>query len=276
MGFVPPPQSYKAQLMAQTLRDLGLHEHWVCPQLPASPTEAYDLALGQAQALADRLQQPIEALTIVGSSLGGFYATALAQALHCRAVLLNPAVHAPRDLASQVGTHVEFHSDKPFHFLPAYVDQLQAMACPHITDPKRYLLIAATGDEVLDWREMRDFLLMPTRSLFKAATTVCQISRLTWPPCSHSPVCHNVPSQVEFMFVLYEESGTFKAALIKTETDTSLQIESASGKRSKIKQNNCVFTFTTPEPEILLEQAPQLAKDNRTRVFVGSCASGGI
>jgi len=63
------------------------------------------------------------------------------------------------------------------------------------------------------------------------------------------------------MFVLYEESGTFKAALIKTETDTSLQIESASGKRSKIKQNNCVFTFTTPEPEILLEQAPQLAKD---------------
>jgi len=158
-GFRSSPQSYKAQLMAQTLRDLGLHEHWVCPQLPASPTEAYDLALGQAQALADRLQQPIEALTIVGSSLGGFYATALAQALHCRAVLLNPAVHAPRDLASQVGTHVEFHSDKPFHFLPAYVDQLQAMACPHITDPKRYLLIAATGDEVLDWREMRDFFV---------------------------------------------------------------------------------------------------------------------
>jgi len=63
------------------------------------------------------------------------------------------------------------------------------------------------------------------------------------------------------MFVLYEESGTFKAALIKSETDTSLQIESTSGKRSKIKRNNCVFTFATPEPETLLEQAPALAKD---------------
>ncbi|MFO7747311.1 MAG: RNB domain-containing ribonuclease, partial [Orrella sp.] len=63
------------------------------------------------------------------------------------------------------------------------------------------------------------------------------------------------------MFVLYEESGSFKAALIKTETDASLQIESASGKRSKIKRSSCVFTFNTPEPQTLLEQAPQLAND---------------
>ncbi len=158
-GFRSSPQSYKAQLMAQTLQDLGRHDQWVCPQLPASPAEAYALGLKLAQSIADRLQQPLKELTIVGSSLGGFYAMTLAETLGCRAVLLNPAVYAPRDLATQVGTHREYHSDKPFHFLPDYVDQLQAMACHNITNPKRYLLIAATGDEVLDWREMREFLV---------------------------------------------------------------------------------------------------------------------
>jgi len=156
-GFRSSPRSYKAQLMAQTLQDLGRHDHWACPQLPASPAKAHALALEQAQTLANRLQRPLEELTIVGSSLGGFYAITLAETLGCRAVLLNPAVYAPRDLASQVGTHREYHSDEPFHFLPAYVDELQAMARATITHPKRYLLIAATGDEVLDWREMRDF-----------------------------------------------------------------------------------------------------------------------
>lgn len=63
------------------------------------------------------------------------------------------------------------------------------------------------------------------------------------------------------MFVLFEEGGSFKAALIKTESDTSLQVESASGKRSKIKRNACVFTFNSPDPETLLAQAPTLAED---------------
>lgn len=156
-GFRSSPQSFKAQLMAQALTDLGKSDHWACPALPASPAQAYDLAFEQAQSLANNLQRPIEELTIVGSSLGGFYATSLAESLNCRAVLLNPAVHAPRDLATQIGTHQAFHSDEPFHFLPTYVDELQAMATKSITKPERYLLIAATGDEVLDWREMRAF-----------------------------------------------------------------------------------------------------------------------
>lgn len=156
-GFRSSPKSFKAQLMAQTLQDLGKSDQWACPALPASPARAYDLALAQAQSLSIGLRRPIEDLTIVGSSLGGFYATSLAEALNCRAVLLNPAVHAPRDLATQVGTHQAFHSDEPFHFLPAYVNELQAIATNSITRPERYLLIAATGDEVLDWLEMRDF-----------------------------------------------------------------------------------------------------------------------
>jgi predicted esterase YcpF (UPF0227 family) len=160
-GFRSAPTSFKAQLMAQavsgSVSNPGLSAHWACPALPASPALALALALAEAQQLAAQAQRPLEALTIIGSSLGGFYATVLAERLGCKAVLLNPAVHAPRDLATQVGTHQQYHSDEPFHFLPAYVSELQRMAPSRITKPHRYLLIAATGDEVLDWCEMRDF-----------------------------------------------------------------------------------------------------------------------
>lgn len=164
-GFRSAPSSFKAQLMAQAVSNAvsnkasnpDLSQHWACPALPASPALALELALEQAQQLATKAQRPIAALTIIGSSLGGFYATVLAERLGCKAVLLNPAVHAPRDLATQVGIHQQYHSDEPFHFLPTYVDELQRMAPSQITKPRRYLLIAATGDEILDWREMRDF-----------------------------------------------------------------------------------------------------------------------
>jgi len=70
-------------------------------------------------------------------------------------VLLNPAVRPARDLAARVGTHTMYHDPSSrFEFLPEYVDELQALQVEQITDPQRYLLIAATGDELLDWREM--------------------------------------------------------------------------------------------------------------------------
>ncbi|ADJ61922.1 alpha/beta fold hydrolase [Herbaspirillum seropedicae] len=147
-GFRSSPQSYKARLMGQRMADLGLQEHYLCPQLPASPAAAIALA-GALVAQVEPAQ-----LTVVGSSLGGFYATWLAERLGCRAVLLNPAVKPPRDLESYVGVSTQYHSDEPFEFKHEYIAELQALVVPAITRPERYFLIAATGDEVLDWREM--------------------------------------------------------------------------------------------------------------------------
>ncbi|WP_075255952.1 YqiA/YcfP family alpha/beta fold hydrolase [Herbaspirillum camelliae] len=147
-GFRSSPQSYKARLMGQRMADLGLQDHYLCPQLPASPAAAIALA---GAMVAD--VEPAQ-LTVVGSSLGGFYATWLAERLGCRAVLLNPAVKPPRDLESYVGVSTQYHSDEPFEFKREYIAELQALVVPAITRPERYFLIAATGDEVLDWREM--------------------------------------------------------------------------------------------------------------------------
>ncbi len=155
-GFRSSPTSFKARLLAQAMQARQLDDRWLCPQLPASPREAAALALSCAQRLQQRHPElPPESLTVIGSSLGGFYATWLAETLGCRAVLMNPAVHAPRDLATQVGEHKQFHSDAPFVFHPHYVDELKALVVDPLTRPERYFLIAATGDELLDWREMQ-------------------------------------------------------------------------------------------------------------------------
>ena len=152
-GFRSSPGSFKAKMLADKMAQLGRAEEYLCPHLPASPK----LAIEMAEQL---MQQAFDAglaasqLTLIGSSLGGYYATFLAEKHGCRAVLLNPAVKPPRDLAQYVGVSTEYHSGQPFEFKREYIAQLLALAVPRITQPERYFLIAATGDEVLDWQEM--------------------------------------------------------------------------------------------------------------------------
>lgn len=100
-------------------------------------------------------QWPPAAMAVVGSSLGGFYATCVAQATGCRAVLLNPAVHPARDLGKYIGEQTAWHDPtERFFFEPAFVDELRALDCGRLAHPERFLAIIAKGDEVLDWREM--------------------------------------------------------------------------------------------------------------------------
>lgn len=147
-GFRSSPHSFKARLIGQRLRELEYGGTYLCPQLPASPYGAAQLALELTAGAASG------ELTVIGSSLGGYYATWLAERTGCRAVLLNPAVNAPRDLVSQVGVSTDYHTGAPFEFRLEYIDELRALATGPITRPERYFLLAATGDEVLDWREM--------------------------------------------------------------------------------------------------------------------------
>jgi predicted esterase YcpF (UPF0227 family) len=105
--------------------------------------------------LAELARWPVEHMAVMGSSLGGFYATVVAERCACRAVLLNPAINPARDLAGYIGDLTSFHDpDDHFYFRPEYVTQLRLMTPRAITRPERYLAVIAKGDEVLDWREM--------------------------------------------------------------------------------------------------------------------------
>lgn len=147
-GFRSSPQSFKARLLADKMTALGLANQWVCPFLPASPK----LAISMAESLVTSIDA--QDLTIIGSSLGGFYATWLAEQIGCRAVLLNPAVKPPENLESYIGVSTYFHNNEPFEFKREYIDELRALMVPNLTCPQRYFLIASKGDEVLDWRDM--------------------------------------------------------------------------------------------------------------------------
>jgi len=148
-GFRSSPGSFKARRLAAWLQAHRPDVHWWCPQLPPSPAEAWALI---AQGIAD---WPHGDMAVVGSSLGGFYATAVAERFGCPAMLLNPAVDPARDLAAYIGELTPYHApEERFYFRPEYIAELQALTMPAITRPERYGAVIAKGDEVLDWREM--------------------------------------------------------------------------------------------------------------------------
>lgn len=94
-------------------------------------------------------------MAVVGSSLGGFYATWLAERRRCKAVVLNPAVHPARDLSRHIGEQTAWHDPaQRFYFKPEFIPELRALEIGQLTHPERFLAIVAKGDEVLDWREM--------------------------------------------------------------------------------------------------------------------------
>lgn len=149
-GFRSSPQSFKARLMAQRLQANHPQLQWWCPQLPPSPQAA------SALIATDVADWPAGQWAVVGSSLGGFYATWAAERLGAqRAVVLNPAVDPARDLAAHIGEQSQWHQpEERFFFRPEYVDELRALHVGPLHQPERYLAIIAQGDELLDWREM--------------------------------------------------------------------------------------------------------------------------
>ena len=98
-----------------------------------------------------------EDLTLVGSSLGGFYATVMAERLGCRAALLNPAVHPQRHFRKYLGPQRNLYTGEEFVLTEEHVDDLGALDPARITNPGRYWLFVETGDEVLDYREAVEF-----------------------------------------------------------------------------------------------------------------------
>lgn len=151
-GFRSSPRSAKAQRLAgivQSLQTRGADLTWACPQLPPSPAQA----VSELRALTH--DWPPHSSVVIGSSLGGFYATVMAQALGWRAAVINPAVAPARDLARYIGEQTEFHDPQArFFFRPEFIDEFTALAPYPITAPQRYWALIAQGDEVLNWREM--------------------------------------------------------------------------------------------------------------------------
>ena len=141
-GFNSSARSHKALVLGRFLREQGLAAQYACPDLPPLAADAIreieKLALGRDTCF-------------VGSSLGGFYATYLAEKLRCKAVLINPAIDPQVGLRAYLGPQKNLHTGEPYQLTEMHLREWEKLVVPRIT-PGRYLLLVETGDEVLDYR----------------------------------------------------------------------------------------------------------------------------
>jgi predicted esterase YcpF (UPF0227 family) len=147
-GFNSSPASIKSQQLARAIDGLPPDERpeYFVPHLSHHPSEA----MRNVMVWADRAETA--SLTFVGSSLGGFYATWLAERYGARAVLINPAIHPAIDLTPYLGRQTNLYTREEYELGRDDLAQLERLRVEKISRPERYLLLVQTGDEVLDYR----------------------------------------------------------------------------------------------------------------------------
>ena len=145
-GFRGGPASHKARRLQARMMEKGLGKYFAYPQLPVSPRQAATLC----EELIAASDGPV---TLIGSSLGGYYATYLAERHKLPAVLVNPAVVAHLSLQEFVGTQTNLFSGESFEFTLEHIDELRALDVPRVSNPRRFWLLVETGDELLDYRQ---------------------------------------------------------------------------------------------------------------------------
>jgi predicted esterase YcpF (UPF0227 family) len=144
-GFNSSPASFKAGLIKRELERRGRGAEFLAPALPHRPAAAI--------ALLEQLLGAEPQVSLIGSSLGGYYSTFLAECHGWRAVLVNPSVRPYDTLAGCIGRQKNLYTAEEYDFTAGHVAELHALDVAAITRAERYLLLVTTGDELLDYRQ---------------------------------------------------------------------------------------------------------------------------
>jgi len=145
-GFNSSPESFKAKCFEQFLFENHPIQQLIVPRLSDLPARAM-------ATLTDLInQRRNENIALIGSSLGGFYATWLSQQYHLPAVLINPAVNPQELLVDFLGTNKNFHTGEEYEFTTEHIVQLDAVTTSIINSPELLMVLLQSGDEVLDYR----------------------------------------------------------------------------------------------------------------------------
>ena len=150
-GFNSSPDSHKARILFDYMKRKGLSDYIDIPQIPPAPADAMELLQQHAEDINKQY-----ALSLVGSSLGGFYATWLAEKYECPAVLINPAVKPHELLKKYLGENINYYTAESWVLDEAHIRRFRELYVDKLSNPQRYLLMLQTGDETLDYREAQD------------------------------------------------------------------------------------------------------------------------
>lgn len=149
-GFISSPLSEKAQELQGFVAQRRLALDLAVPQLSNYPGEAFAQLDELLRTERARGRQQI---ALIGSSLGGFWATVLAERYRLRAVLVNPAVEPHKLAALLQGEHENLYTGERFCLSEAHVAELRELAPARICYPQQLWLLQQMGDETLDYRQ---------------------------------------------------------------------------------------------------------------------------
>ncbi|WP_024872370.1 esterase YqiA [Tolumonas lignilytica] len=150
-GFNSTPDSVKARQMKEYLTK-ELPDIQICiPALPNTPAATWQML---QQILADLGDRP---LGLVGSSMGGFWATKIAEVYGHKAVVVNPAVQPHHLLQQLLGPQQNPYTGEKYLLEPQHVTELRELGVPELHHPERIWLLQQQGDEVLDYRHALQF-----------------------------------------------------------------------------------------------------------------------
>jgi predicted esterase YcpF (UPF0227 family) len=148
-GFNSSPASVKARKLAALAATLAEPPLVHVPRLATWPSQA----IADVCAWVDAHRHADATLAFVGSSLGGFYATWLAERYHVRAVVINPAIRPYELLDAYLGPQRNLYTGEPWELTREHFAELRRYRVARITRPERYFLLMRSGDELIDWRE---------------------------------------------------------------------------------------------------------------------------
>ncbi len=148
-GFNSSPASKKACDFAAYCESRGMKSRLQIPELSFVPQQAMAALVEWVE---DRVNTTNSTLVLIGSSLGGYYATYLAERFGLKAVLINPAVRPYELWQDHLGINTNYYSGKSYEITRQHIEQLRRFEVDKLSCPEDYLLLAQTGDETLDYR----------------------------------------------------------------------------------------------------------------------------
>jgi predicted esterase YcpF (UPF0227 family) len=150
-GFKSSPSSLKAQQMLKFFSDQNATAQIYSPQLPPEPAQAIELC--EKWITQEIEERGVHNVIVVGSSLGGYYASWLTEKFGVKSILINPAIKPYNLLDKYLGTNKNYHDDSTFELTHEHMYELKALDVARLKRANKYMLMVQTGDETLDYRQ---------------------------------------------------------------------------------------------------------------------------